>query len=114
MSYGPNDGNHFDDDFMYIKDTYTKNKKNISIPIPPDIKHLLPKSGYILGKSYSISALSLKFFIIMKKIYGKKLVLSTYAECTSQPLILAAHPFVNANLSRTLSAIPLKKVSSIL
>ena len=73
MYYGPNDGNHFDDDFMYIKDTYTKNKKNISIPIPPDIKHLLPKSGYILGKSYSISALSLKFFNIMKKIYGKKI-----------------------------------------
>ena len=76
MYYGSadsNNSNFFDNDFLHIKDSYTKNKKNISIPIPTDIKHLIPHSGYILGKHYSISALSLKFFNIMKKIYGKKI-----------------------------------------
>jgi hypothetical protein len=73
MYYGPNDGNHFDDDFIHIKNSCTKNKKNISIQIPTELKILLPKAGYILGKQFSISALSLKFFNIMKKIYGKKI-----------------------------------------
>jgi hypothetical protein len=73
MSSSPSLGNHFDNDNLFIKDSYTKNKKNICIPIPPEIKHLLPSSGFILGKEYSISALSLKFFNIMMKVYGKKI-----------------------------------------
>ena len=73
MSSSPSSGNHFDNDFLFIKDSFTKNKKNISIPIPTEIKHLLPPSGFILGKEYSISALSLKFFNIMMKVYGKKI-----------------------------------------
>jgi hypothetical protein len=73
MSSSPSLGNHFDNENLFIKDSYTKNKKNICIPIPPEIKHLLPSSGFILGKEYSISALSLKFFNIMMKVYGKKI-----------------------------------------
>ena len=73
MSSSPSLGNHYDNDFLFIKDSFTKNKKNISIPIPPEIKPLLPSSGFILGKEYSISALSLKFFNIMMKVYGKKI-----------------------------------------
>jgi len=71
MSSTPSLGNHYDNDFLFIKDSFTKNKKNISIPT--EIKHLLPSSGFILGKEYSISALSLKFFNIMMKVYGKKI-----------------------------------------
>ena len=73
MSSTPSLGNHYDNDFLFIKDSFTKNKKNISIPIPTEIKPLLPSSGFILGKEYSISALSLKFFNIMMKVYGKKI-----------------------------------------
>jgi len=73
MSSSPSLGNHFDNDYLHIKDSYTKNKKNISIPIPTEIKSLLPPFGFILGKEYSISALSLKFFKIMMKVYGKKI-----------------------------------------
>lgn len=73
MSSSPSLGNHYDNDFLFIKESFTKNKKNISIPIPPEIKPLLPSSGFILGKEYSISALSLKFFNIMMKVYGKKI-----------------------------------------
>lgn len=73
MSSDPSLGNYFDNDYLFIKDSYTKNKKNISIKIPDEIKSLLPNSGFLLGKEYSISALSQKFFTIMKKIYGKKI-----------------------------------------
>lgn len=72
MTYGENDGNYFDDENMYIKDTNTKNKKSIIIKIPNEIVDILPKSGYILGSEYKQSALSVKFASLMQKIYGKK------------------------------------------
>lgn len=73
MIYGTSEGNYFDDENMYIRDTNTKNKKSITIRIPNEIIDLIPKSGYILGYNYSQSALSVKFSNIMEKIYGKKI-----------------------------------------
>lgn len=73
MTYGVSDANYFDDQYMYIKDTNTKNKKSITILFPPEITPLLPKQGFLLGKYYSAPALSLKFSSIMTKIYSKKI-----------------------------------------
>lgn len=72
MTYGVSIANYFDDDFIYIKDTNTKNKKSITIPIPPELTTILPKNGFILGKYYSAPALSIKFSNLMLQIYGKK------------------------------------------
>jgi hypothetical protein len=72
MTYGENDGNYFDDENMYIRETNTKNKKSIIIKIPTEIVDILPKSGYILGSEYKQSALSVKFASLMQKVYGKK------------------------------------------
>ena len=73
MTYGKSDGNYFDEEFMYIKDTNTKNKKSITIKIPNEIIDIIPHTGYILGYEYSQSALSVKFSSIMEKIYKKKI-----------------------------------------
>jgi len=73
MTYGISEGNYYDDENMYIKDTNTKNKKSITIRIPNEIIDLIPNTGYILGYEYSQSALSVKFSQVMKKIYGKKI-----------------------------------------
>lgn len=73
MTYGKSDGNYFDDENMYIKDTATKNKRSITIRIPNEIIDLIPQTGYILGYDYTASALSVKFSNMMTKIYGKKI-----------------------------------------
>lgn len=73
MTYGVSEGNYFDDENMYIKDTNTKNKKSITIKIPTEIVDIIPHSGYLLGKQYSAPTLSVKFSNIMEKIYGKKI-----------------------------------------
>ena len=73
MTYGVSDANYFDDQYMYIKDTNTKNKKSITILFPPEITPLLPKQGFLLGKYYSAPALSLKFASLMTIIYSKKI-----------------------------------------
>lgn len=72
MTYGKSDGNYFDDENIYIKDTATKNKKSITIRIPNEIIDLIPHTGYILGYEYTQPTLSRKFIVIMKKIYGKE------------------------------------------
>ncbi len=72
MTYGVNEGNYFDDDYMYIKENSTKNKKSITIKIPTEIIDIIPHTGYILGYEYSQSALSIKFASVMEKIYKKK------------------------------------------
>jgi len=72
MTYGENDGNYFDDENMYIRETNTKNKKSIIIKIPNEIVDILPTAGYILGAEYKQSALSVKFASLMQKVYGKK------------------------------------------
>jgi hypothetical protein len=73
MTYGKSDGNYYDDEYMYIKDTNTKNKKSITIKIPNEIIDILPHTGYILGYEYSQSALSVKFSSVMEKVYKKKI-----------------------------------------
>jgi hypothetical protein len=73
MTYGTSDGNYFDDEFMYIRDTNTKNKKSIIIKIPTEIIDIIPHSGYILGYDYTAPSLSVKFSKMMEKIYGKKI-----------------------------------------
>lgn len=73
MTYGEAEGNYFDDEYLYIKDTSTKNKKSIKIKIPTEIIDILPNDGYILGYSYTPSALSVKFAAVMEKVYGKKI-----------------------------------------
>ena len=76
MTYGKTataEGNYFDDENMYIKDTDTKNKRSITIKIPNEIIDLIPHTGYILGNEYTASALSVKFSKMMTKIYGKKI-----------------------------------------
>ena len=73
MTYGRSDGNYFDDEFMYIKDTATKNKKSIVIRIPNEIIDLIPHTGYLFGTDYTASTLSVKFSNMMTKIYGKKI-----------------------------------------
>jgi len=73
MTYGENKGNYFDDEFMYIKDTNTKNKKSITIKIPTEIIDILPHTGFILGYEYTQPALTVKFSSIMNKIYKKKI-----------------------------------------
>jgi hypothetical protein len=76
MTYGKTataEGNYYDDENMYIKDTNTKNKKSITIRIPNEIIDFLPLTGYILGYDYTASALSVKFSNMMTKIYGKKI-----------------------------------------
>lgn len=72
MTYGRSDGNYYDDENMYIRDTNTKNKKSIVIRIPNEIIDLIPKSGYLFGSEYTQPTLSRKFIVIMKKIYGKE------------------------------------------
>ena len=61
MTFGISNANHFDNEFMYIKDTNTKNKKNFTILLPTEITHLLPNNGFLLGKLYSGPVLSNKF-----------------------------------------------------
>lgn len=73
MTYGKSEGNYFDEEFMYIKDTNTKNKKSITIKIPNEIIDIIPHTGYILGYEHSQSALSVKFSSVMEKIYKKKI-----------------------------------------
>lgn len=73
MTYGKSEGNYYDNEFMYIKDTATKNKKSITIKIPNEIIDIIPHTGYILGYEYSQSALSVKFSSVMEKIYKKKI-----------------------------------------
>lgn len=73
MTYGVSDGNYFDDENMYIKENFTKNKKSIIIKIPNEVVELLPQSGYLFGKAYTASALSVKFSNMMMNIYGKKI-----------------------------------------
>ena len=73
MTYGENEGNYFDDEFMYIKDTNTKNKKSITIKIPTEIVDILPHTGFILGYEYTQPALTVKFSSVMNKIYKKKI-----------------------------------------
>jgi hypothetical protein len=73
MTYGVSEGNYYDDENMYIKDTATKNKKSITIKIPTEIVDILPHNGYILGYNYSQSALSIKFSSVMEKLYKKKI-----------------------------------------
>lgn len=76
MTYGKSEGsegNYFDNENMYIKDTNTKNKKSIIIKIPNEIIDLLPDNGFILGNEYKQSALSVKFSSVMEKIYKKKI-----------------------------------------
>ena len=73
MTYGVSEGNYFDNENLYIKDTNTKNKKAITIKIPTEIIDIIPHTGYILGYEYSQSALSIKFASVMEKIYGKKI-----------------------------------------
>jgi hypothetical protein len=73
MTYGVSEGNYYDDENMYIKDTATKNKKSITIKIPTEIVDILPHTGYILGYNYSQSTLSIKFSSVMEKLYKKKI-----------------------------------------
>jgi hypothetical protein len=73
MTYGISEGNYYDDEYMYIKEKDTKNKKSITIKIPTEIIDLFPHTGFILGFDYTPSALSVKFSNMMKKIYGKKI-----------------------------------------
>lgn len=73
MTYGVRDDNYFDNEYMYIKEANTKNKKGITIKIPSEILELLPKSGYIFGREYSAPVLSNKFASLMNKIYKKKI-----------------------------------------
>ena len=73
MTFGVSNGNHFDNQFIYINEANTKNKKSITIQLPTEISQLLPQSGFILGKLYSPPVLSIKFSSLMKKIYGKKI-----------------------------------------
>lgn len=72
MTYGESEGNYYDDDNMYIRDGFTKNKKSIVIKIPNEIVDILPHTGFILGKEYSQPILSRKFATLMEKIYGKQ------------------------------------------
>ena len=71
MTFGVSDGNYFDNEFMYIKDTNTKNKKSITIHLPTEIIQLLPNNGFLLGKLYSGPVLSNKFPSLILKFYGK-------------------------------------------
>jgi hypothetical protein len=73
MTYGVSDGNYFDDEFMYIRDTNTKNKKSITIKIPNEIVDILPDNGFILGYEYTQPALTVKFASVMEQIYKKKI-----------------------------------------
>lgn len=73
MTYGVSDANYFDDEHMYIREKFTKNKKSIVIKIPTEIIDIIPKSGYLFGKAYTASALSVKFSNLMNTIYGKKI-----------------------------------------
>ena len=73
MTFGVSDGNHFDTEYMYITEANTKNKKSITIKIPDELLHLIPTSGFLLGKYYSQPVLSNRFASIMKQIYGKKI-----------------------------------------
>jgi hypothetical protein len=73
MTYGKSEGNYYDDEHLYIRDTNTKNKKSITIKIPTEVIDILPHTGYLLGYEYSAPALSVKFSNMMTKIYGKKI-----------------------------------------
>lgn len=73
MTYGESEGNYYDDENMFIKDNYTKNKKGLVIKIPTEIVDLLPHSGFILGHQYTQSVLSVKFSNIMFKVYSKRI-----------------------------------------
>lgn len=73
MTYGKSNGNYFDNENIYIKDTATKNKKSIIIKIPNEIIDLLPDQGFIFGSEFKQSALSVKFSSVMEKVYKKKI-----------------------------------------
>lgn len=73
MTYGESEGNYYDDENMFIKDNYTKNKKGLVIKIPTEIVDLLPHNGFILGHQYTQSVLSVKFSNIMFKVYSKRI-----------------------------------------
>lgn len=73
MTYGESEGNYYDDENMFIKDNYTKNKKGLVIKIPTEIVDLLHHSGFILGHQYTQSVLSVKFSNIMFKVYSKRI-----------------------------------------
>jgi len=73
MTFGDTNGNHFDTEYIYITEANTKNKKSITIKIPPELLPLIPDNGFILGKYYSQPVLSNRFASIMKQIYGKKI-----------------------------------------
>jgi hypothetical protein len=73
MTFGVSNGNHFDTEYIYITEANTKNKKSITIKIPPELLPIIPDNGFILGKYYSQPVLSNRFASIMKHIYGKKI-----------------------------------------
>jgi hypothetical protein len=73
MTFGVSDGNHFDTEYMYITEANTKNKKSITIKIPDELLHLIPTSGFLLGKYYSQPVLSNRFASIMTQVYGRKI-----------------------------------------
>jgi len=77
MTFGISNANHFDNQFIYINEANTKNKKNFTIQLPTEITQLLPDNGFILRKEYSAPVLTIKFSSLMKKIYGKKFALLT-------------------------------------
>jgi hypothetical protein len=84
MTFGISNGNYFLNDSLYIKDTNTKNKKSITIILPPEILELLQllqsltnndsvDNSFILGRYHSPTSLSRKFSNIMFKLYSKKI-----------------------------------------
>jgi hypothetical protein len=73
MTFGVSDGNHFDTEYIYITEANTKNKKSITIKIPDELLHLIPTSGFLLGKNYSQPVLSNRFASIMTQVYGRKI-----------------------------------------
>ena len=73
MTFGVSNGNHFDNEYMYITEANTKNKKSITIKIPDELLPLIPTSGFLLGKNYSQPVLSNRFASIMTQVYGKKI-----------------------------------------
>ena len=78
MTFGISNANHFDIKFMYIKDTNTKNKKIITIPLPTEIIQLLPNNGFLLGKLYSGPVLSNKFPLSYAEILWQKFWRSSF------------------------------------
>lgn len=84
MTFGVSNANYFLHDSLYIKDTNTKNKKSITILLPPELIQLLQSihslsindsvpNPLILGHLHSPTSLSRKFSNIMLSIYNKKI-----------------------------------------